>query len=79
MSLSWQDSLALVLVAVAAMYVAWRTWLAVFRRRAAGCGSGCGKCAADSPKAVMQIEQTGQVSNLPSVGQVSKLPRNKAG
>ena len=70
MGLSGQDILALVLVAAAAAYVGWRTWLAVFRRRAAGCGSGCGKCAADSPKAVMQIEQVGQVSNL---------PKNKAG
>lgn len=66
MGLSGQDILALVLVAVAATYIGWRAWLALFRRRSAGCDSGCGKCAADSPKSVMQIEQVGQVSNLPS-------------
>jgi hypothetical protein len=56
MSFGVQDILALVLVAVAAAYIGWRAWLAVFRRRAAGCGSGCGKCAADGPNQVMQIE-----------------------
>jgi hypothetical protein len=56
MGLNVQDIVALVLVAAAAAYVAWRAWLALFRRRAAACGSGCGKCAADVPKAVVQIE-----------------------
>jgi hypothetical protein len=65
MSFGVQDILALVLVAVAAAYIGWRSWLAVFRRRAAGCGSGCGKCASDAPKPVIQIEPIGQVSNLP--------------
>jgi len=39
-----------VLVAAAALYVvraAWRTWAG---KSAAGCGSGCGKCAASVPE-----------------------------
>ena len=39
-----------VLVVAAALYVvraAWKTW---FGKSASGCGSGCGKCAANVPE-----------------------------
>jgi hypothetical protein len=40
---SWQDLIAMVLIAVAAVYVVWRLRQSA-RRRSAGCG-GCADCA----------------------------------
>ena len=63
---AWQDTVAIGLVLAAAGFVrlavpGWR-WP---RRRAAGCGSGCGKCPSSAARPVLQIEASGQVSNLP--------------
>ncbi|MDX1945096.1 MAG: hypothetical protein SFU86_06790 [Pirellulaceae bacterium] len=61
MATHWQDGLALALCLVAAGYIAWRSWQTVVRRRAAGCGSSCGKCAsaanlASEPAKLVQID-----------------------
>jgi hypothetical protein len=50
MSLDWQNSIALVLVVVAAAYLGWRGWL-VLARRKGGCGA-CASCPADQPQMI---------------------------
>jgi hypothetical protein len=46
MTLDWQDIVALVAVAAAAVYLAARAWMAVMRKRA-GCGA-CATCPAEN-------------------------------
>jgi hypothetical protein len=46
MQLGWQDLVALGIVFAAAGYLTNMAWQAVFRKRASGCGSACGKCSA---------------------------------
>lgn len=45
--MNWQDTIALLLVAIAAGYIAWRV-VGLIRRRGGSCGSGggCGSCSA---------------------------------
>jgi hypothetical protein len=50
-----QNVLAIIIVALAATYLAWRAWQFIFaKRKAAGCSSGCQQCPAtnDSPTLV---------------------------
>ncbi|HEX3870271.1 MAG TPA: hypothetical protein VHV77_07545 [Pirellulales bacterium] len=44
MSFSWQDAIALVIVAAAVIYLARQAQLVLRRKRAAGCASGCPTC-----------------------------------
>jgi hypothetical protein len=39
-----QNVIAILIVAMAAVYLGWRGWCVFARKRAAGCGSGCGSC-----------------------------------
>jgi hypothetical protein len=41
-----QNIVALLLIAWAVLYVAWRVGRMFFRKSAGGCGSGCAKCPA---------------------------------
>jgi hypothetical protein len=45
----WQLSLTVVVVAVAAAYLVRAVLRPLFGRGGAGCGSGCGRCAAPEP------------------------------
>ncbi len=49
--MNWQDLIALAIVAAAAGYLVRRGWLTFVRKRAGGCGAGCGSCAAGSNQA----------------------------
>jgi hypothetical protein len=50
MTLDWQNSIALVLVVLAAAYLGWRGWL-VLARRKAGCGA-CASCPAEQSQTI---------------------------
>ena len=49
--MNWQDYLALLLFSVAAVFVAWRAYRALFSAAKRGCGSGCGSCSKSEPAA----------------------------
>jgi hypothetical protein len=49
--MNWQDYLALLLFSVAAAFVAWRAYRALFSAAKPGCGSGCGSCSNNEPVA----------------------------
>jgi hypothetical protein len=58
MSQDWQNAIVLGVVALAAMYLVVRAGLMFFRKKAVGCGSGCGSCpsnAAASTKGPMLV------------------------
>jgi hypothetical protein len=58
MSQDWQNAIVLGVVAVAALYLVVRAGLMLFRRKSAGCGSGCGSCpsnAASSTKSPVLV------------------------
>jgi len=59
--LDWQNALALMLVAAAAVYVGRAAWLAIRAKRSRGCG-GCPACPAEKPTdgALVTIEPLGQ-------------------
>jgi hypothetical protein len=55
MTLDWQDAIALLAATTAGVYLFWRGWLALKRRRAS-CG-GCGTCpASKDAKAIVTID-----------------------
>ena len=61
MIVTWQDFIALGLVALCVGYLAWRGWLVV-RRKQSGCG-GCGNCPSqsrDNGKALVTLEPSGE-------------------
>ena len=57
MNFDWQNLSVLLLVGVAAAYLACAAWSSVARRKAAGCG-GCGTCSAGTDKqAVIGVQE----------------------
>jgi hypothetical protein len=47
MTFSWQDAIALTIVAAAVIYLARQAQLVLRRKRAGGCASGCPTCPTD--------------------------------
>jgi len=48
--MSWQDFLAVGMVAAAAVVVGVRAWGALMGKGKAGCGNGCGTCGSERSK-----------------------------
>jgi len=72
-----QNAFALLIVAAAASYLAWRTWGLVKRRKQSACG-GCGSCASGGNTETTQTKVLPLVTIEPlGVGQVSNLPSTR--
>jgi hypothetical protein len=56
MTLGWQDITVAAICLAAALYVARVVWKSIAGRASGSCGTGCGKCASNQPKPVLQIE-----------------------
>ena len=64
MDLGWQDILALALVAVAAIYVAYRAWRVLTRKRTTGCDTGCSTCPQSDPKSTSEAKPFVSIERL---------------
>ena len=56
MTLGWQDIIVAAICLAAALYVARVVWRSIAGRASGSCGTCCGKCAANQPQPVLQIE-----------------------
>jgi hypothetical protein len=75
--MDWQQTITLLLAAVAGGYLARNAWRSVksFRAGKGGCGSGCGKCAFAPPEregSGARVVKPGNVISLADVRPVSK-------
>lgn len=46
--IDWQNIIAITLVAIAAIYLAWRVRSVFARRKSKGCGAGCSTCSQEA-------------------------------
>ena len=63
MILQWQSTIALAIVAVATVYLTARSWRAVVRKDAGGCG-GCAQCPDETESAAAKQRQIVSVDDL---------------